>query len=215
MKTHAQILCLIIPLLIISCSDDFDNKLVVAGKYDASFIYHEFLPPLTVEMKMDSLTNFYFGMDSIDFDFDGNFDANIVARFQLNDSTAKINDINEDSYFRIYMKNDYQLAVKDMPYSCGHGYCNYIPLICPMDYDTQLNNFPDWSDTKNTSILWLEPYNHWNLSWWTQIDSEEMYIGIRRKETGLKNKIYYKYGWIKVNALSLKNISFTSFAMND
>lgn len=215
MKTYPQILCLIILLLIFSCKADFDDKLVVAGKYDYTYIYHEFLPPLTVEMKLDSLTNFYFGEDSIDFDFDGNFDANIVARFPLNDSLAEINNIDEDSFFRIYMKNDYQVAVKDMPYSCGHGYCNYIPLICPIEYNTLLNNFPDWSDTKNTSILWLKPYSHWKFSWWSQIENEEMYIGIRRKETGARNKINYKYGWIKVNALSHKNISFTSFALHD
>ncbi len=59
MKNHSQILCLIILLILISCNDDFNNNVVVAGKYDSSYIFHEFLPPMIALLPRDCIALFY------------------------------------------------------------------------------------------------------------------------------------------------------------
>jgi hypothetical protein len=218
MKNHAQILCLIILLSLISCNDEFENNnVVLAGKYDSSYIYHEYLPPLTVKIELNITTGFYEGKDSIDLNLDGNSDLIISIRLHPNDTIYE----KVMRYYyptcRFELKNGFEVAIKKINYSCGHGVCNWADFIATFEYGSDIVNSSDWSESDTNQTLWNifppgvgYPYPE---GWWSIVDNEEMYIGIRHKHNGPKNTFYFNYGWIKVNALDHQNMSFVSYAM--
>lgn len=215
MKYKFKFLYLIILIFISSCKDDLNYTVVTAGKHDSTYLYREFVPPFVVKVELDTAINFYSGMDSLDINLDGNIDIVISTRFNSNGSASKIDGKYIYPFYKLYLSNGFEVAVQTMNYACGHGYCNWKDFIAAIDYGTNISHFANWSESETEQVLWIEApdgvdYPH---GWWTRINNEETYIGIRKKEKGLKNKIYYKYGWIKVNALSLKNVSVTSYAI--
>ena len=52
-KKEYQILCLISMFIAVSCDDEYKNTNVVfAGKYDSTYIFHEFSKPLIVQTEL-------------------------------------------------------------------------------------------------------------------------------------------------------------------
>ncbi len=216
MKNLLQILWLIILTSFISCNDEFKNtNFVLAGMCDSSYIYHEYLPPLAVKTELNITTGFYEGTDSIDLNLDGNFDLIISLRLHPNDT---IYEKGKSLYYptcRMDLKNGFEVAIKKMNYSCGHGYCNQTPFIEAFEYGSDVSRFSEWSEGETNQTLWniFPPYVGYPGGWWSFVKSEDMFIGFRHKHNGPKNTFYYYYGWIKVNALDHQNMTFTSYAM--
>lgn len=218
MKNCSQILCYLIFTSFITCNDEFQNtNLVLAGMYDSSYIYYEYLPPLTVKTELNITTGFYEGTDSIDLNLDGNFDLIISLRLHPNDT---LYEKGKSLYYptcRMLLKNGFEVAVKKMNYSCGHGYCNWADFIATFEYGSDVVNSSEWSGSDNNQTLWnIFPAGvgySFPGGWWSFVKSEDMYIGFRHKHNGPKNTFYYYYGWIRVNALVHQNMTFTSYAM--
>lgn len=216
MKNLLQILWLIILTSLISCNDEFKNtNVVLAGRHDSASIYHKYMPPLTVKTELNISTGFYEGSDSIDLNLDGSFDLIIIMRLHPNDTMYERDRRLYYPTCRVDLKNGFEVAVKKMNYSCGHGYCNQTPFIAALEYSEDVSHFPEWSEAENNQTLWniFPPHVSYPGGWWSFVKSEEMYIGIRHKHNGAKNTFYYYYGWVKVNAFDHQNMSFTSYAM--
>ncbi len=218
MKNCLQILWLIILTSFISCNDEFQNtNVVLAGMYNSSYIYHEYLPPLAVKTELNITTGFYEGTDSIDLNLDGNFDLIISLRLHPNDTIYEKGGRHYYPTCRMDFKNGFEVAMKGIPYSCGHGICNHAPFIAALEYGSDVSHFPEWSESKTNQTLWSIWPDDFGFKmpggWWSFVKSEDMYIGFRHKHNGPKNTIYYYYGWIKVNALDHQNMTFTSCAM--
>jgi len=216
MKNQYRFLFLIILLIFVSCKkDEFSGNVVYAGKFDSTFNYFEFNPPLKVKTELDYTTGFYFGADSLDLNLDGEFDIIISLKMHPNDTIYKVGGIYSFPYCRFIMKNGFEVAVRNIGYSCHAGSCVEEPFIDALEFDSVISRYPKWSESQNKQTLWnIIPGNmEYPGGWWTRINTEEMYIGVRIKKQGPKKTVHYKYGWIKINAVSLKNVSFTSYAM--
>jgi len=218
MKNYSHILCLIILTSLISCNDEFKNtNVVLAGRYDSASIYHEYLPPLKVKTELNISTGFYVGSDSIDLNLDGNFDMIISMSLHPNDTIYKKGGRYYYPTCRMYLKNGFEVAMKGIPYACGHGICNHAPFIAAFEYGSDLSNFTEWSESETNQTLWSIWPDDFGFKmpggWWSFVKNEEMYIGVRHKHKGPKNTFYFNYGWIRVNAVSPQNTSFMSYAM--
>lgn len=214
MKTIFTYLFLIVLVFILSCDmQEMDHNRVFAGTYSQDFIYHEFSPPFRIKTTFDPATGFYNGSDSLDLDQDRNFDIVFTARLHPADTVYKQNGVTLFPYIRLYFKNGFEVAVKKMNYACGHGYCNWADFVAAFENDVEISEQSYWGAGYRNQTLWVKTDGSYPPGWWTRIDSEEMYIGIRKKEKGLKNKVFYRYGWIQVNALSLKDVQITGYAL--
>jgi hypothetical protein len=218
MKNYSHILCLIFLTSLISCNDEFRNtNVVLAGMYNSFSVYHEFLPTLAVKTELNIATGFYEGSDSIDLNLDDNFDLIISMRLHPNDTMYEMDRRLYYPTCRIELKNGFEVAVKKMNYSCGHGICNWADFIAAFEYGSDISDFTGWSESNSVQTLWNVfppgagyPYPR---GWWSIINNEEMYIGVRHKHRGPKNTFYFNYGWIRVNAVSPQNTLFMSYAM--
>lgn len=218
MKNYFQILWLIILASFISCNDEFKNtNVVLAGKYDSFSVYNEYVPLLAVKTELNITTEFYEGRDSIDLNMDGNFDLIITMRLHPNDTMYEKDRRLYYPTCRIEMKNGFEVAIKKMNYACGHGICNWADFIAAFEYGSDLTNFSGWSESNSVQTLWnVFPSGagfSYPRGWWSIINNEDMYIGVRHMHKGPKNTFYYNYGWIRVNAVSHQNTLFISYVM--
>lgn len=182
----------------------------MAGIYDSTFTFHEFAPPLKVNLKLDILSNFYIGADSLDINSDGDFDLIIKQRMYL-DKVQPINlTDNNNPYCLLTFKNGLEFSTKIEYIYRGQGDVGHKMGIDTLSYKVRIDNISEWSDNIANAAMWLEPSrNYYNSrgNWYYLTDAEK-YIGIR-----MKINSRYKYGWIKVDEISRENISFLSYAI--
>ena len=206
---------LIILLFSYSCKKEEYRKPVIAGIYDSTFDLHEFSPPLKVNLKLDTLNNFYVGADSIDINLDGKFDLIIKQRLYL-DIKPPINYTYYNYPFcSLKCKNGLECSEKFESYYQGQGSIGGATGIDALSYYNRIDNISNWSgiitDTLNTSIkaMWTDTHSLYSITngYWFYLTNTEKYIGIR-----MKINSQYKYGWIRVNEISRENISFISYA---
>jgi hypothetical protein len=201
----------IILLIFSSCSKDEIEKIVIAGIYDSDFIYHEFSPPLKVELKLDTIADNYFWNDSIDINQDGICELFISQRIHLPPESGSPSS-EHFPYFRLTLKNGLQVAIKIEYYALGHGQVDEINWVDAVNYKTRINNNSDWSESNVTKSMWMVPPigapGTLPYGTWYNLANEDKYIGIRM-EIGSR----YKYGWIKVKVISREDMQFLSFAL--
>jgi len=217
MKNRCQIFYLLILVLISSCkNEDYINEnTVFAGEVKSSYIYHEFSPVLIVKTKLDTLSGFSAGRDSIDLNLDGNFDMIINLFLHPNDTAFKTGGKYFYPFCRLLFKNGFEVANKGFQYACGHGICNYAPFVDALEYDTDISHYPDWYSGDKEQTMWIitPAGSGYPPGWWYYAENKEMFVGIRQKHAGSKKSFYYNYGWIKLYFVSHHNMSFISYAM--
>lgn len=203
------VLAAVLSAIFCSCNTD-ERTPVFAGVYDSEFIYYEYPTPLQVELKLNSATNYYSGIDSIDINLDGEYDILIIQHLQIPHLNSEPT---QDlfPYCRLLAMNGTEIAIKEMGYGVGHGYYNYVSWIDSLNLKTRIDNLSEWSMTNELRSMWFVPspgsFLH-NFGYWYEITNPEMYIGIR-----MKIGSDYKYGWIKVDATSRENMRFMSYAI--
>jgi len=201
---------LILLLFSYSCKKEEYREPVYAGIYDSTFTLHEFSPPLKVNLKLDTLNNFYFGADSMDINLDGKFDLIIKQRLYL-DKIQPIQLTDDDNpYCLLKFKNGLEFSTIIEYIIRGQGDVGHKIGIDPISTYHRIDNISDWSGNVTSAAMWLEPasnYYNSNGSWYDFTNTEK-YIGIR-----MKINSQYKYGWIRVNEISRENISFISYAI--
>ena len=118
-------------------------------------------------------------------------------------------------FCRLILQNGFEVAMRGFPYACGHGICKYAPFYDVIEFDTDISHYPTWNPGGKDITMWLitPADSGFPPGWWYYVEDKEMHIGIRQKQFGAKKSIYYKYGWIKVNAVSHQNTSYVSFAI--
>lgn len=205
-----------------SCNEEgekiIESDIVYAGEYEAHYIHHEFSPPLKIKTKLDSVTGFSSGTDSIDLDLDGNFDLIISDYLHPEDTAYEIGTKRFFPSCRLLFKNNFEVAIKGFQYACGHGVCNYAPFIEAFEYNSDINHFEfDWYMGNENKTLWLitPEGSGFPRGWWYYANEEERYIGIRIKEQLNSRTYYYRYGWIKVNATNHNDMSFIEYALEN
>lgn len=208
MKTF---LCNILVFLLIfcSCKKEEPRKIVITGIYDDSFVFHEFSPPLKVELTLETLTDNYIGSDSIDINLDGVYDLVIRQRIHNPPPSGRAS-LEQFPYYRLTLKNGLEVATKTEYYSVGHGSYYNINWVDTLNYENRIDNISEWSDTNTTSPMWTIPPISASVTFgcWYNLANAVKYIGIRMKVGS-----QYKLGWIKVNEISRENILFISYAI--
>jgi len=202
---------LFILLIFSSCLKDDDNKIVSAGIYDSDYIYHEFSPPLKVDLKLDTIKDDYFWNDSIDINQDGIYELFISQRIHIPAESGSPT-FDHFPYLRLITKSDLQIARKIDYYAVGHGQVNEIDWVDTLNYKTQINDNNDWTEGNDILSIWLVPPlgapGTLPYGTWFNLTNEEKYVGIRMK-IGKR----YKYGWIKLNVISRDDIQFICYAI--
>lgn len=198
-------------LIFSSCLKDDDNKIVSAGIYDSDYIYHEFSPPLKVDLKLDTIKDDYFWNDSIDINQDGINELFISQRIHIPAESGSPT-FDHFPYLRLITKSDLQIARKIDYYAVGHGQVNEIDWVDTLNYKTQINDNNDWTEGNDILSIWLVPPlgapGTLPYGTWFNLTNEEKYVGIRMK-IGKR----YKYGWIKLNVISREDIQFICYAI--
>lgn len=192
-----------------ACKKDEPINPVSAGFYDNSFDYHEFSSPLKVELTFDSLTNNYFGRDSIDINQDGVYELEISHRVHITPPSG-IPSFAEFPYYRVTLKNGLQVAIQLECYAVGMGQTDCVKFVDPLDYGSSIDKISKWSDSNTTCQMWVIPPIIQKITYgpWYNLTNAVAYVGIR-----MKVGKHYKLGWIKVNEISRENILFVSYAL--
>jgi hypothetical protein len=196
-------------VLLNSCSNNDDQNPVFAGEYDSNFIFHEFNPSLSINLKFNKLTDYYEGADSIDINLDEKFDLFIEQQMPIPiDSISPTN--SKYPFFKLTPKNSLELAERYFVYPAGHGYTQKVSWIDTLSVHQRINNIQYWSKTTEFRLMWGIPPSTFGTSFgfWYDVTKPELYVGIR-----MKNGSDYKYGWIKVDATSKENMLFMSYAI--
>ena len=95
---HILLLSFLFLLILSSCKKDEEiTSPIFAGVYNDSMLFHEFNPPLQIQLQTDTLKNIQYGIDSIDIDLDGSFDIHINQRIYIDWS---------DNFNRNYLEKD-------------------------------------------------------------------------------------------------------------
>lgn len=206
MKTLSK--CLLILLTFFySCEKEESREPAFAGIFDVSFIYHEFSPPLKVELLLDASTDNYTGKDSIDINRDGVFDLIVNHRVHLPPESGTPS-YEHFPYFSLTLKNGVQLATKVESYPVGHGQMDEVYWVDALNYGTRIDLWSDWAEKNAFQLMWaIPPVGSAPHGPWYDFTNEEKYIGFR-----MKIDSRYKYGWIKVKVISRDDMQFLSFA---
>lgn len=169
-------------------------KEVFAGRYDNSFMVHNFNPPLEISINWDAQNLYGYGQDSIDIDLDNNYDL----VFQLNiinpDSIHLLNGMPDPfPNLRIRLKNGFEIAFCTESYYVGLGQTNTANFADTLAMDERVDLLNDWySGPQNAIAMWQENPGSMNPSYgpW-YYTSKLMYIGIRKDKEHC--------GWIAVD----------------
>jgi hypothetical protein len=198
----------IVLLFLSSCSKEDTRHAVTAGIYDSSFTYHEFSSPLKVELSLDTSTDNYMGVDSIDINQDEVYDIIISHRIHLPPESGTPS-YEHFPYFSLTLKNGLQVATKIQSYPVGHGQLNEIYWVDALNYETRIDVWPDWAEKNVFQLMWaIPPVGSAPYGPWYDLANEEKYIGFR-----MKIDSRYKYGWIKVIVISREDMQFLSYAI--
>jgi len=211
MKTSLYYISILL-LFFYSCKKEQYRVPVFAGIYDSTFTYHEYTPPLKVNLKLYSQNNFYVGADSLDINSDGNFDLIIKQRMYLDKIQPIYLTDDNNPYCLLVFKNGLEFSTKIEYIYRGQGDVGHKIGIDTLSYDSRIDNISEWSGDVTNAAMWLEPSSNFYNSRgnWYFLTNAEMYIGLR-----MKINSRYKFGWIKVNELSRENISFISYAIEN
>jgi hypothetical protein len=209
MKTLAYSIIVIL-LFLFACKKEEDRSPVLAGVYDSSFLFHEFNPPLKVNLKLDSQSKFYIGADSLDINQDGNFDLIIKQRLYLDIAKPQYYTHETYPYCLLTFRNGLEFSKKMQYYIQGHGTYGTNVGIDTLNYENRIDTISEWSGTDTNAALWIDPPTSLTSSngVWFNLRNAEKYIGIRMKVNS-----QFKYGWIKVSQVMRENISFSSYAL--
>ena len=185
MKIHILILFLSLSIISFSCKKDVVK--INAGIYNSSFIYHEYSPALELNFIWDEQLSAYVGEDSIDIDFDSNYDMFITLEIP-------------DSWYpccKLELKNGFEVAICKETYGIGHGQYATAIFVDTLSYGDIISNLPDWSGDESQ---WI---NMWHASPGTESFAPSYgswYYANNIKYIGLKS-LSDKYGWIEVDAV--------------
>lgn len=171
----------ILLLIFNSCKKEDERKAVTAGIYDSTFTYHEFSPPFKVNLKLDSLTNYSFGADSIDINLDGNFDLIVTQNMPLDSSISTSRTADAFPHCKLTLKNGLEVASKTEKYGIGLGQTSAVNWVDIIPYNNRIDHLANWSDTNTSCWMWVVPPTiFWGSNGcWYGLTNIEMYIGIR------------------------------------
>jgi hypothetical protein len=207
MRIILQILIFLITLN--SCEKDEETQ-VLAGDVNLEMTHCKFNPPLKIQLQIDSVKNTKYGQDSIDINQDGIYDLFILQNLFIDwDETARLD--YGFYYGKIVSKNGLEIHTKTETYYIGLGQTSDFNWVDTLKYQDRINSRDNWSDPSNTvyNFMWALPARPTmtNGCWFDILDNER-YVGIR-----MKINSEYKYGWLKVNQDSDRNIEIQSYAI--
>ena len=202
-----------------SCDKEEYRTSVRAGIVNTNMLYHEYNTPLKVQFQTDSLIGMKYGTDSIDIDLDGNFDVQISQKICLGCDHSDINDDNFP-YVGLVLKNDFDVAYKDVVVYTGLGTTYTIKMVDALLYETRIDKIDNWHNSNDTYYfsyengqfwLWGDPPSpFWCYGPWNELVNSEMYIGIRKRIV-----TDYKLGWIRLMIYSKDDFEIIGYAIEE
>ncbi|WP_321348896.1 hypothetical protein [uncultured Draconibacterium sp.] len=214
-------LSIIFLLLISSCDkEEGQQEAVMAGITNSNMLFHNYSPPLQIQLQTDSLTEIKSGLDSVDLDLDGSFDIIISHKIPLdgNDDFDRFN-FEEDNFpfIGLKTKNEFDVAYKSIEVNVGQGYFNSMSLVDDLSYEFRVDKIKKWHSSNvsyfgiNNGHIWLwgaPPLLFWSYGPWYSLSNSEVYIGIRKKHDN-----EFKLGWIKMKVFSKGKYEIISHAI--
>ncbi|HLN52826.1 MAG TPA: hypothetical protein VK212_03900 [Lentimicrobium sp.] len=214
MKSGILISLILFTLICYSCKPDDDEKAkmpVYAGITNSEMQYTELNPPIAVEVYHDTTNSYYYGSDSIDIEQDGTFDI-IIRVGYFDDDTIYYPTQNFYPFTSLTVKDSIQFATEVEYYPMGLGTTGKIYWIDTLSYNQRIDDINTWYSDYLHQFMWVVPPSYFwgsNGTWYDLSDTEK-YIGMR-----IKRGNEYKYGWIKVFAVSSEVLLFKSFAIQN
>jgi hypothetical protein len=208
MKTTTSQLFMLL-LVLTACSDDKEAALhttVSAGIINEGMFHHLFDPALQINYQYDSLGHFHYGADSIDLNFDGDFDILINQRVCPDNIPISVTNY---SYCSVTASNGWQLASKKESYPLGLSQWGTIFWVDTLLHKTRIDNLSEWSSSGESRWMWVNPPVPYEGTYgcWYSLTLTGHCIGIR-----LQGDQDFKYGWIKVFTIDRENYLFTEYA---
>lgn len=206
---------IIIPVVIFlltlhSCKKDKEEIPVIAGDLNLEMVHWEFNPALKIQLQIDPANNMKYGKDSIDINQDGNYDLFFYLKLFID--RKETDRLDYGTYYgKLVAKNGLEISTKTETYYIGLGQTNDISWVDTLKYEDKVSSRNNWSDPINTvyNFMWVLPARPtMSNGCWFDIFDDERYIGIR-----MKINSEYKYGWLKVNQDSDRNIEIQSYAI--
>lgn len=213
MKIHLKYLALIVFVILFSCDKNHIQYGIVAGQHDSGFVFKEFSPSKQIATILDTVIYYKNGAYSLDVDQDGTFDLFFELRLSTNKSVHKIGDTYYYPYLKVRCANNFEVVIEYMVENCGHGFCSQKAFVAGLQMNDIINNQLEWSGTQNKITIWIEPpIPNYALGWWYYYKNEVRYLAFRKKVGENPRREIYKYGWIKINCTSFRDMLFESFA---
>lgn len=222
MRTNKIVIYSIIYLFLLSaCNKEEERTRIMAGITNSDMLYYEYNPPLELKLQPDLSGEIKFGIDSIDIDLDGDYDIVIRQRMHTN-SELMYYDYENDNfpYIGLLLKNDFEVAYKNVSVILGQGAFSSIRLVDALYYENRIDKIENWDNSKknlyaefqNGQIwLWGDPPTPWfSTGPWFRLNNIEVYIGIRQK-----TETEYKFGWIKLKVSTRNKFEAISYAIEN
>jgi len=183
---------------------------VLAGDMNSEMISPELNPAIQIQLQIDSVNNMKFGKDSIDIDLDSNYDL-----FILQNLFIEWNERDKLEYYTYYgkivPKNGLEILAKSETYYIGLGQTRDIDWVDTLNYKSTINRSNYWSYSNKSIFMWVLPSQlTMSNGCWFDVVNCEKYIGIR-----MKINSEYKYGWVKLNQDSDRNIIIQGYAIEE
>lgn len=208
-----QLFCLsLLFTMLISCKDD-NEKIILAGEYDSSFVHQGFSPPMKLDTILNNMSHFYIGIDSIDINLDGITDIYFKIKFPSQNSPENYFYNPDYSYCKLIYTSEVEILRRWAAYGCGLGSCSEYSNVDALRFGDVFGSASDWSIQLTEIPLWVDLDNDMSeYGAWYFLENDIRYIGIRLKDKE-NSSAKYKYGWIKINFKSRENMLIESCAI--
>jgi hypothetical protein len=111
--------------------------------------------------------------------------------------------------YTLYFKNGIEVAERVETFSTKYNQDWTVYWVDTISLNRRIDKISRWSGGKTHISMYQDyPILYASSGCWSDLTNPIMFIGIR-----MKCNSRYKYGWIKVEALSRENISFLSYAI--
>ncbi len=192
---------------------------IYAGLYDLSFIYYEFLSPITLNPIMESNMWAAVATETINLQFENDSMSLLVYMKIINPDSLQV--IKDSGIFtwaglKINSHDSASFHIGDRKYYVGQGYYTTFPFVSAFSENDLIRNHSKWTNFNHATN-----YNYWHSMWSYPVnmpgsipdyDGGSWYIqGPQFRYIGFKYK--GRLGWIKIDISQVENPKFISYAI--
>lgn len=194
------------------------TETILAGIYDSTFIYHEYLSPITLNIQMESNMLVANATENIQLQFDNESMELLVYMKIMNPDSQQVINQNDDFIpfkLDIASNDTASFHLTELLYYVGQGNVAHFDFITAFSKNEIISNNSRWSMLPFSSApRWFSMWNYpvhipgpifgFDGGTWYDTDSPVKYIGFNYKG---------RLGWIEVDITERTDPKFISYAI--